>query len=106
MLRIAFVIPLADAATLVPEPPTSLHECMADSMTQDEPPAVHVSQQALNCQPIVRPQYKSPVPWPTTDLAGYTNWIPVYATSLFDGSAHSVWGRSITLVRTDPSGSL
>lgn len=106
MVRIAFVIPLRDSDAIVLNPPASLHDCLEDSMAQDEPPAVHVSHHTLFGLVPARPKYESSVAWPLSDLSDCGNWIPVYATSLYDSSDQCPWGRSIALIRTDTNGSL
>lgn len=106
LVRVVLMICLKDSDHIVLDPPVSLLATLEESMAQYEPPAVHVSRQSLYEQAPARPKYESPVNWPPTDTADCANWIPVYATSLYDSSVQSPWGRSIALIRRCPSVSL
>ena len=101
MVRVAFVIRLKESGMIMLDPPASLFDCLGDAMAQDEPPAVHVSHHALSGHVPAQPKYESPVVWAPSDRVACGNWIPLYATSLYDSSGQPLWVRSLALLLPD-----
>ena len=101
MVRVAFVIRLKESGMIMLDPRRRSSTAWETRWLRMSRRAVHVSHHALSGHVPAQPKYESPVVWAPSDRVACGNWIPLYATSLYDSSGQPLWVRSLALLLPD-----